>query len=491
MLKINHPQVYIYSYQLSRESQAEVNSIWTWANNLWQHFSPEPTPIPSKENLSDSLSEPKKFSHSNKIDGSFKFCRLDDSEGILARIGCPEIKENKDIEITELKQFNVNNFLLADSHENWLGQTIFITYKSENYQQPSKNYFRKVADECLENIFPEASVYPSFYRATELFNSPMFEYSYPKSKLQVFVYLIDDNIEEKLGEIIQPLFELFYHRHKITQAFIDSRKTYEFLRKLYAEIDKTITNLETAITELTRIECSTEVNPQKSVNIDESLKYLKTKLKKILQESLDYERALQLLEDRNNTISIHVYGYQQKLSEICEICQLTTNHLTTFTFFVERNCPYFQEQIKGDLGYFKHGTDLIKIAVELVGGIVDIEQAECDRSLERKIEILGAGLGAGGIVVSAVSAYVETPLVFRIPQKGDVLHPAIASLLWSLLAVVIVAGVVGLLNGTWKINGRLRLFGRKSVAQLPDSESQPVNDILQQAEEVRDARQGD
>ena len=490
MLKIDHPQVYIYSYQLSRESKAEVNSIWNWANNLWQHFSPEPTPILSKENLSDSLSEPKKFSHSNKIDGSFKFCRLDDSEGILARIGCPEIKENKDIEITELKQFNVNNFLLADSHENWLGQTILITYKSENYQQPSRNYFRKVADECLENIFPEASVCPPFYRATELFDSPMFEYSYPKSKLQVFVYLIDNNIEEKLGEIIQPLFELFYHRHKITQAFIDSRKTYEFLRKLYAEIDKTITNLETIITELTQIECPSEVDPQKSVNIDESLKYLKTKLKKILQESLDYERALKLLEDRNNTISIHVYGYQQKLSEISEICQLITNNLTTFTFFIERNCPYFQEQIKGNLGYFKHGTDLIKIAVELVGGIVDIEQAECDRSLERKIEILGAGLGAGGIVVSAVSAYVETPLVFRIPQTGDRLHPAIASLLWSLLAVVIVAGVVSLINGTWKINGRLRLFGRKSAAQLPDSQSQPVNDILQQTEEVSNHESG-
>ena len=177
--------------------------------------------------------------------------------------------------------------------------------------------------------------------------------------------------------------------------------------------------------------------------------------------------------------------------QIGDKLQLPIDDLTTFKFFIERNCRYFQQQIKGDLGYFKHGTDLIKIAVELVGGIVDIEQAECDRSLERKIEILGAGLGAGGIVVSAVSAYVETPIVFRIPQKGDVLHPAIASLLWSLLAVVIVAGVVGLLNGTWKINGRLRLFGRKSVAQLPDSESQPVNDILQQAEEVRDARQGD
>ena len=56
--------------------------------------------------------------------------------------------------------------------------------------------------------------------------------------------------------------------------------------------------------------------------------------------------------------------------------------------------------------------------------------------------------------------------------------------------MVIVAGVVGLLNGTWKINGSLRLFGRKSAAQLPDSHSQPVNDILQQAEEVSNHEPG-
>ena len=205
---------------------------------------------------------------------------------------------------------------------------------------------------------------------------------------------------------------------------------------------------------------------------------------------MNYERALEYLEEFNNTINIHVYNYQEKLLEISDKLQLQTDNLTMFKFFINRTCLYFQEQIKGDLGYFKHGTDLIKIAVELVGGIVDIEQAECDRSLERKIEILGAGLGAGGIVVSAVSAYVETPLVFRIPQTGDRLHPAIASLLWSLLAVVIVAGVVGLINGTWKINGRLRLFGRKSAAQLPDSQSQPVNDILQQTEEVSNHESG-
>jgi len=223
----------------------------------------------------------------------------------------------------------------------------------------------------------------------------------------------------------------------------------------------------------------------KNVNIDESLTYLKSTLKDLLIESLNYQRELECLEDFNNTINIHVYNYQEKLSEICDKWQASTEDLTTFKFFVDRNCPYFQRQIQGDLGYFKHGTDLIKIAVDLVAGIVDIEQAEIDRSLERTIQIWGTGLGAGGLVVSAVSAYVETPLVFRIPQKGDVVHPAVASLLWSLLAVLVVSGLVGWINGAWKIN-QLRWFGRKSEPRrLPDSHSPPVNDILQEAAQVR------
>ncbi|MCY7381338.1 MAG: hypothetical protein LH628_01890 [Microcoleus sp. CAN_BIN18] len=486
MLKIDHPQVYIYSYQLSQKSsKTAANSIWTWANSIWQHFSPEKELIFSQANLGYPLTRAKKFSHSNKIDGSFKFCRLDDSEGILARIGSPETDENKDIDIAALKDFNVNNLMLADSYKDWLGQTIFITYKLQTYQPPTKKYLRQVADECLNNLFPQASVRPGFYRDTKLLGSPIFEYSSPKSQLQVFVYLVDDEIEEKLGQIVQRLFELFYHRHKITKAFLDSRINCDVLKQRYEQIDGTIENLETKIKEVTQSGSTNDVNGQKNVNIDESLTYLKSTLKYLLIESLKYQRGLESLEDFNNKINIHVYNYQEKLSEICDKWQMSTEDLTTFNFFIDRNCPYFQRQIQGDLGYFKHGTDLIKIAVDLVAGIVDIEQAEIDRSLERTIQILGTGLGAGGLVVSAVSAYVETPLVFRIPQKGDVLHPAVASLLLSLLVVIVVSGVVGWINGAWKINKLGWFRGKSEPPRLPDSQSPPVNDILQEAEEER------
>ncbi|MEG4456625.1 hypothetical protein [Microcoleus sp. N9_A1] len=267
MLKIDHPQIYIYSYQLSQESKTEANSIWTWANSIWQHFSPEKEIIFSQANLGYPLTKVKKFSHSNKIDGSFKFCLLEDSEGILARIGSPEKDENKNLEITEL-QFNQNNLLIPDNYQDWLGQTIFITYKLQTYSHPTKHSIREVADECLKNLFPEASVRPPFYRDTELLGSPIFEYSSIKSQLQVFVYLIDDDIEDKLGQIIQPLFELFYYRHKITKAFLDSRSNYDLLKKLYVEIEGTIASLQTKIDDF---ESNNDVACPENVDIDESL----------------------------------------------------------------------------------------------------------------------------------------------------------------------------------------------------------------------------
>ncbi|WP_333409356.1 hypothetical protein [Microcoleus sp. T2B6] len=65
MLKIDHPQIYIYSYQLRSESKTEANSIWTWANNFWQYFSPDKSKVFSQANLSYPLTIAEKFTHSN------------------------------------------------------------------------------------------------------------------------------------------------------------------------------------------------------------------------------------------------------------------------------------------------------------------------------------------------------------------------------------------------------------------------------------------
>ncbi|MCL1465093.1 hypothetical protein [Argonema galeatum] len=405
MLKIDHPQVYIYSYQLSREPETEVHSIWTWANNIWKDFSHEINPISSKENLSNILSKPKKFNYSDQIQGSFRFCSLDDSVGILARIGSPETKENKYLEITELNQFNDKNLILPESYQNWLGQTIFITYKLSIYITPTTEQLKELADECVKSLLP-ASHRPPFYRTTKLFDRPIFEYSDLKGQLQIFVYLIDDTTEKKLGSILQPLFELFFHRHKITKAFIDSRTNYNLAHEFYTIIENTIENLK----------LETDTNNEQINKTNEDLRGLKTQVKQLLYDSLNYERTLQTLEELDNLISIHIYNYQQKLSEICEKCQLQPEHLTTFSLFIEKTSPYFQRQIKGDLGYFQHGTNLIDTAIASIRGIVEIEQAEIDRlwqnqekdrdrQLQNTIAVVGVGIGFAGVAATA-SPYI-------------------------------------------------------------------------------------
>ena len=428
MLKVNHPQVYIYSYQLNSESEAEVNSIWTWANTILAHFSPDSTPLSSTENLSVLLSQPNQFSHSTKIDGSFRFCHLDDTEGILARIGSPERDENKDLEIKELTEFNPNNLILTENHETWLGQTILITYKSKTYQDLSKDYLRQVADECLNNLFPEASVRPPFCRATELFNSYIFEYSSPQDQLQVFVYRIDDEIYKKIESILQPVFELFFHRHKITKAFINSRKTYSLAHKFYTYIETNIEDLEIKLEENSEI---------KEKEKNQFFKKLKTNIKQLLRDQLDYQKLLLILEDIDNTINIHVYNYQQKLSEICDKCQLQPEEISTFNLFIEKTTPYIQRQIKGDLGYFKHGTNLIDTAIASIRGIVEIEQAESDRKLENTIQAVGTGIGVGiGFAGILASSYplIEKPWVLPSLQPPLLApHPFIIAITISCL----------------------------------------------------------
>ncbi len=153
-MKIDHPQVYLYSYQLSRESDTDFNSIWTWADKLWQKFNVANNNSPnnlSKENCQQPLlSKPQKFSFSTSLEGSLRCCRLHDSEGILARVGSPENDDNRDLSLEIFKTFNPDDVLVTTNDSQWLGQTMLITYKLKTLVTPSTEQFQELAN----NIFP-------------------------------------------------------------------------------------------------------------------------------------------------------------------------------------------------------------------------------------------------------------------------------------------------------------------------------------------------
>ena len=451
MINIDHPQVYIYSYQLEREISKDANSMKVWADKLWQYFNQDSPQdfnsiYPSSE-LKPTLSKPHKFSKTTKssreISGSFRFARLDDSIGMLTRIGSPETDKDTNLEVTTIQDFNPQNLTCSPNYKSWLGQTILITAKIPNYTKPdiqqSNNQSNKqsdkqpntqlqvLANDVIKSLFANTP-HPPFYRATELFNSPIFEYSSPQSQLQVFVYFLDNSSEEQLGKTLQPVFELFYHRHKITKAFLDSQIIYSQAQKFYECVETTIAILEENL---------------KTTQDNYSAK-LKDDTKQLFQDNLNYQRTLQTLQKFENTVNIHIYNYQQKLAEIANKSKLELKDLTTFNLFSDRTAPYIQRHIQADLGYFKHGTDLISTAIASIRGIVEIEQTEidqerqeaekieaqrqeqfdrerqiqekdkydqqntADKNLQDQIQAVGVGIAAGAIV-SSTSGLITQP----------------------------------------------------------------------------------
>lgn len=411
-MKIDHPQVYLYSYQLSKKSDTDPNSIWTWADNLQQKFNVNnnyPDNFSQANCKQSLLSKAKKFDFSSSINGSIRCCLLHDSEGILARIGCPEDDDdNRDLSLEIFKTFNPDRVLVPVNDSQWLGQTILITYKLKTLVTPSTEQFQKLADEIVQNLLGKD--HAPFARSTQLFGSPIFEYSSLNSQQQIFVYALNELGEKNIRQIPQSIFELFYYRHKIIKAFIDSRKIYQKAQSFYKIVKKDIKALQ-----------------QKISNVGEKrfldLRIFNEDIKQLLKDSLTYQKTLQQLDNFDNTLAINVYNYQLKLLEISDKCHLLPEELTTFSFFADKTAPHCQRQIQGDLGYFKHGTDLINTAIASIRGIVEIEQAEIDRKLQQTLQdneiaekkrdrelqktvaIVGVGIGASGVSATA-SPYV-------------------------------------------------------------------------------------
>ncbi|ODG99709.1 hypothetical protein A4S05_36935 [Nostoc sp. KVJ20] len=92
----------------------------------------------------------------------------------------------------------------------------------------------------------------------------------------------------------------------------------------------------------------------------------------------------------------------------------------------------FVEQINTNLAYLTPGQNLFDQMIATIRGIVEVEQAKRDRSLEKTIQILGIAFGGGAIVSGVVTGHIDKPFA-QINFKYPV-HPLVSSLLWSFLA---------------------------------------------------------
>jgi hypothetical protein len=168
------------------------------------------------------------------------------------------------------------------------------------------------------------------------------------------------------------------------------------------------------------------------------LAILKNRLKDILKTVPKYTSKFRDLEDSLNTLNIHTRNYQLTLKRL----QAQANDpLDLFNRFADRESQTFLLQIQADLSYSKPGAQLLDQAIASIRGLVEIDQAESDRTsaqtekdndrkLENTIQSVGTGIGVGigfaGILASSYPLLVDKPMHLPSPQY-PALHPFVIS----------------------------------------------------------------
>ncbi|MBR8837666.1 MAG: hypothetical protein DSM106950_27575 [Stigonema ocellatum SAG 48.90 = DSM 106950] len=357
--------------------------------------------------------------------------RMYDSYGLCLNLRRPEKEDDgirtQDVDISLLSKFNQNHCLILNQNNFFIGQTLLITAWVSDHKDKNK-----IAEECLTAVFPSPSQRPPFHREGELFRSPIFEYglfSQIKTYQHVLIWLFTNKqTDNNFNECYQDLLDLFFFRAKAVKAYQDSREIYHQLALEYEEIEKIIDGIP-----------KNKSHGDSETLKSEDLKKFKEQLKSLPQLSVKYTRLLRNLDEYQNTISINSENYASKLRKMSSKIGDDLRFLKTFS---EESSPFFQKQITSDLGYFKHGSTLLEQAVAAIRGLVEIEQAERDRSLEQTIQVIGVGLGAGAIVSGIVAAHIDKPCTSISSCKA--FPPIILSLFWSVLAVLVFGGIAWL-----------------------------------------------
>ncbi|MGH7998971.1 MAG: hypothetical protein ACREPR_05975, partial [Brasilonema sp.] len=135
------------------------------------------------------------------------------------------------------------------------------------------------------------------------------------------------------------------------------------------------------------------------------------------------------------SINTNITNYKTCLDEITTIGG--GNSPQFWQNLLNKDCKNFQAQIQTDINYLSPAQELFGQIVDTIRGIVETQQAESERSLERTIQVLGIGFGGGAIISGVVVQHIDKvnqPLTAISPNNPP--HPFYASLFLSIVATL-------------------------------------------------------
>ena len=199
-------------------------------------------------------------------------------------------------------------------------------------------------------------------------------------------------LSKTFDEFYTHLIRLFAYRNKVIWAYTQSRKLKVSLKDSSGEIQQFVNRL------------LGQVNASK---VD--LKELQKDLVYFLRISSAYASNISGLEQQENTIKTNLRNYQIRLKTISQkmgIDGKDFKFMGKFSIFAKDKYVW---QVAADSRSLSGGLRLLENAIQTIEGIIEIERAKSDRTLNVTIGSVGAGMATSGVVASTYASQINSP----------------------------------------------------------------------------------
>jgi hypothetical protein len=234
-------------------------------------------------------------------------------------------------------------------------------------------------------------------------------------------------LSKTFDEFYTHLIRLFAYRNKVIWAYTQSRELKVRLKDSSGKIQQFVNRL------------LAQVNSPK---VD--LKELQKNLVDFLTISSAYASNISGLEQQENTIKTNLRNYQIRLKTISQ--KMGTDgkdfkFMGKFSIFVKDKYIW---QVESDTRSLSAGLRLLENAIQTIEGIIEIERAKSDRTLNFTIGTVGVGIGTSGVAASIYASQIKSPASPENPMSAS--QVLVLSLLLGIAGGLVSAGLLKLLD---------------------------------------------
>ncbi|MEG5056673.1 hypothetical protein QUB60_01730 [Microcoleus sp. A2-C5] len=232
---------------------------------------------------------------------------------------------------------------------------------------------------------------------------------------------------QTMTKLYPQFIRLFGYRNKVIWAYHQSRQLKSDLKDASRKIQEIVSQLPE------------QVNAAK---VD--LKQLQENLVYCLTIFSIYANYISRLEEQENTIKTNLNNYKKRLKTIAKRMEKPENELDFMTNFSDFAEEKYVTQVKADNRSLSAGLRLLENAIETVEGIIEIERAKGDRTLNFTIGTVGVGIGTSGVAASIYASQIKSPASPENPMSAN--QVLVLSLLLGIAGGLVSAGLLKLFD---------------------------------------------